>query len=40
VGLTVQLREAVLQGDLGDLTAALAAEERRQLLESHAAGVE
>jgi len=40
VGLTVQLREAVLQGDLGDLTAALAAEERRQLLEAHAAGVE
>ena len=40
VGLTVQLREAVLQGDLGDLTAALAAEERRQLLEAHAAGIE
>jgi peptide chain release factor 1 len=38
VGLTVQLRESVLQGDLGDLTAALAAEERRQLLEAHAAG--
>ena len=32
------LRESVLQGDLGDLTAALAAEERRQLLEAHAAG--
>jgi peptide chain release factor 1 len=39
VGLTVQLRESVLQGDLGDLTAALAAEERRQLLEASAAGV-
>jgi peptide chain release factor 1 len=38
VGLTVQLREAVLQGDLADLTAALAAEERRQLLEAHVAG--
>jgi peptide chain release factor 1 len=40
VGLTVQLREAVLQGDLGGLTAALAAEERRQLLEAHAAGAQ
>ncbi len=38
VGVTVQLREAVLQGDLGDLTTALAAEERRQLLEAHASG--
>jgi peptide chain release factor 1 len=38
VGLTVQLRESVLQGDLDDLTSALAAEERRQLMEAHAAG--
>jgi peptide chain release factor 1 len=38
VGLTVQLRESVLQGDLGDLTAALAAEERRRRLEASAAG--
>ena len=38
VGLTVQLRESVLQGDLADLTAALAAEERRQRLEASAAG--
>ncbi len=33
VGLTVALREQVLQGGLGDLTAALAAEERRLRLE-------
>jgi peptide chain release factor 1 len=37
VGLTVPLREVVLQGNLGELTAALAAEERRALLEASTA---
>lgn len=36
VNLTVPLREQVLQGSLGDLTAALAAEERRLLLAAQA----
>lgn len=37
VGITVALREQVLQGALGDLTSALAAEERRLRLEEQAA---
>jgi peptide chain release factor 1 len=36
VGLTVPLREQVLAGNLGSLTEALAAEERRRLLEEQA----
>jgi len=38
VNMTVPLREQVLQGALGDLTRALAAEERRQLLAAQADG--
>ncbi|MFN8110606.1 MAG: peptide chain release factor 1 [Thermoleophilia bacterium] len=36
VGLTIPLREQVLQGSLGDITSALAAEERRLRLEEQA----
>ncbi|MEZ5081161.1 MAG: peptide chain release factor-like protein [Thermoleophilia bacterium] len=36
VGITVPLREQVLQGELGDITGALIAEERRLRLEEQA----
>ena len=36
VGITIPLREQVLQGSLGDITSALAAEERRLRLEEQA----